>query len=312
MAADKLRFRTRPALTNGRMVLAFTGWMDGGDVSTGTVKHLVRRCRAKHIADIDSEGFYIYNFPGAMEVASLFRPPVEIVDGLVKDLRMPVNTFFCDVSKNLVFFLGKEPNLNWRDFADCVFGLADEVGVTSIYFVGSFGGTVPHTREPRLYVSVSDARLRPTFQRFGMKLSSYEGPGSFATYLTTQATARGLDMVNIVAEIPGYLQGANPLSIEAVTRRLAPILGLEIDLAEMREASNEWESQVTAAVAKDADLAKQIRDLEEQYDNDLIEKPEENLKGLMDEGEDQEAPQEDGDAPDDEDAEPPASGEQRQ
>ena len=34
--------------------------------------------------------------------------------------------------------------------------------------------------------------------------------------------------------------------------------------------SNEWESQVTAAVEKDQDLADTIRKLEEQYDNELI------------------------------------------
>ena len=37
-------------------------------------------------------------------------------------------------------------------------------------------------------------------------------------------------MTSLVAEIPGYLQGRNPMSIEAVTRRLAKILQLPLDL----------------------------------------------------------------------------------
>ena len=44
-------------------------------------------------------------------------------------------------------------------------------------------------------------------------------------------------MVSLVAEIPGYLQGTNPLSIEAVTRRLAKILKLPLDLDSLRTAS---------------------------------------------------------------------------
>ena len=40
----------------------------------------------------------------------------------------------------------------------------------------------------------------------------------------------GLEMTSLVAEIPGYLQGTNPLSIEAVTRRLTKILQLPLDL----------------------------------------------------------------------------------
>jgi hypothetical protein len=77
-------------------------------------------------------------------------------------------------------------------------------------------------------------------------------------------------MLSLVAEIPCYLDGTNPLSIEAIARRLARIIEQPIDLASMRETSNEWESQVTAAVEKDTKLAATIRKLEEAYDNELI------------------------------------------
>jgi hypothetical protein len=78
-------------------------------------------------------------------------------------------------------------------------------------------------------------------------------------------------MISIAAEIPAYLQGANPTSIEAVTRRLSNILGLHVDLAPMRLASDEWEAQVTAMVQQDDKLAAQIRKLEEEYDRELVE-----------------------------------------
>ena len=62
-------------------------------------------------------------------------------------------------------------------------------------------------------------------------------------------------MTSLVAEIPGYLQGANPVSIEAVTRRLAQILQLPLDLDSLRSASTDWELQVSSAVEQDDDLA---------------------------------------------------------
>jgi hypothetical protein len=62
------------------------------------------------------------------------------------------------------------------------------------------------------------------------------------------------------------------VSIEAVTRRLVQILELPIDLTPLRGASDEWESRVSAKVIEDADLAKQVRELEERYDNELIGK----------------------------------------
>ncbi len=268
---DILRFRDCPKLDDATLVLAFGGWMDGGDVSTGTVERLVHLLDAVGIAEIDPEPFYIYNFPGSMEVAALFRPHVEIEDGLVGAIDMPANVFYCHTPANLVLFVGKEPNLRWQTFGKCVLHLARKVGVSRILFVGSFGGAVPHTREPRLYVSCSDPEILPQIQRYGLRPSTYSGPGSFTSYLMTQAESAGMQMVSLVAEIPGYLQGTNPLSIEAVTRRLAKILKLPLDLDSLRSASTEWELATSSAVERNEELASEVRRLEEQYDNDLLE-----------------------------------------
>lgn len=269
--SDILHIHRSSNLDQATLVLAFSGWMDGGDVSTGTVRRLVHLLDAQPMADIDPEPFYIYSFPGSMEIAALFRPHIEIEDGLVKSFDMPTNTFYVHDSGNLVLFIGKEPNLHWRSFGDCIFHLAQEVGVQRILFVGSFGGSVPHTREPRLFVTCSDAKLLPLMEKYGVRRSAYEGPGSFTSYLMTQAKRAGVDMASLVAEIPGYLQGTNPLSIEAVTRRLAKILKLPLDLDSLRTASTDWEMRISAAIEENEELASKVRELEEEYDNELLE-----------------------------------------
>jgi proteasome assembly chaperone (PAC2) family protein len=268
--SDVLTFRDRPKLNHGTLLLGFSGWMDGGDVSTGTVKRLVDLLEAKPFAHIDPEPFYIYNFPGSMEIAALFRPYVEVEDGVVQSIAMPENVFYCHPPANLVLFVGKEPNLQWRAFGRSIFDLVEQVGIRRILFLGSFGGAVPHTREPRLYISCSDAKLLPEMDRYGVRRSGYRGPGSFTSYLMTEAAGAGLEMISLVAEIPGYLQGTNPLSIEAVTRCLARMLKLPMDLDTLRAASTEWELQVSSAVEQDKDLAAKVRQLEEEYDNDLL------------------------------------------
>jgi proteasome assembly chaperone (PAC2) family protein len=265
-----LRLRDCPALDNATLLLAFTGWMDGGDVSTGTVRRLVDLLGARPIAEIDPEPYYLYNFPGSMEIAALFRPAIRIEGGLIAEIDMPANVFHCHAPANLVLFLGKEPNLRWRSFGDCIIEMARRLAVRRVLFVGSFGGAVPHTREPRLYVTCSDARLLPEIQRYGLRRTGYKGPGSFSSYLLTRAPAAGLEMVSLVAEIPGYLQGRNPMSIEAVTRRLAKILRLPLELGELRAESTAWELQVSQAVEDDEELASTIRKLEEAYDDDLL------------------------------------------
>ena len=270
-ARQLLEIREQPALNHPTLVLAFEGWMDGGDVSTGTVRRLIELLDARPIAAIDPDPFYIFNFPGSMEIASLFRPHIKIKDGLVEAIDMPSDEFYCHETHDLILFLGKEPNLKWRTFGECVFEFARSMNVQRILFVGSFGGAVPHTREPRLFISCSESRLLAEMEQYGVRRTGYEGPGSFTSYLMTQATSAGLDMVSLVAEIPGYLQGTNILSIEAVTRRLAKILQVPLDLDSLRSASTQWELEVSRIVAEDEELASQVHQLEEEYDNALLE-----------------------------------------
>lgn len=272
---ELLRFHQRPTLHEATLVLAFDGWMDGGSVSTGTVQRLVDLLSARTIVEIEPESFYIYNFPGPMELAALFRPGVEIEEGLIKSIEMPSATFFDHEPANLVLFLGKEPNLRWPVFADCMLEVVAAVGIRRMLFVGSFGGSTPHTREPRLHVTCSEADMLAEMEPYAVRRSAYEGPGSFSSYLMTRVGEVGVRMATLAAEIPGYLQGPNPVCIEAVTRRLAKILRLPLDLAPLRSASTEWELAVTAAIEKDEEMIAKVREMEEAYDNELLQRGEE-------------------------------------
>ena len=112
-------------------------------------------------------------------------------------------------------------------------------------------------------------------QQYAVGRTGYEGPGSVTSYLMTQVPEAGLEMVSLVAEIPGYLQGTNPMSIEAVSRRLSKMLGMSMDLDELRSAGTKWEMDVSTAVEKNEELAETVRKLERQYDDELLEREEE-------------------------------------
>jgi proteasome assembly chaperone (PAC2) family protein len=273
--SDVLRIDRIPAVRDAVLVFALSGWMDGGDVSTGTVERLVDLLEATPFAEIDSEPFYLFSFPGSMELTALFRPHVRMENGLVVKHEMPTNRFFAHETANLLLFVGKEPNLRWRGYCDALLELARKANVRRIVFIGSFGGSVPHTREPRLFVTCSAAELLPEMKLLGLRTRDvYEGPGSFTTYLLTRAPEAQIEMISLVAEIPGYLQGRNPSCIEAVTRRLAKMLKLPLDLHALREESTAWELAVSQAMEDDKKLAKTIRSLEEAYDDELIARDE--------------------------------------
>jgi predicted ATP-grasp superfamily ATP-dependent carboligase len=272
---DLLRIHDAVQLPGGTLVLAFTGWMDGGDASTGTVRRFVEHLAAPVVAEIDPDPFYLFNFPGPMELAALFRPHIAIEGGLIEKVQLPASTFYAHASGNLALFIGREPNLRWPTYRDCIFRFAHQTGVTRILFVGSFGGAVPHTREPRMFITCSERDMLPEMERYGVGRTDYNGPGSFSSYLLTESPAAGLRMASLVAEIPGYLQGTNPACLLAITRRLATILGVAVDLNELRQSATAWELHVSSAVEQKEELAQTVRQLEEDYDRRLIEQDEE-------------------------------------
>jgi proteasome assembly chaperone (PAC2) family protein len=281
MACEKLNIFKRPQLANARLLLGFSGWMDGGEVSTGTVKCLIDKLGAERFAEIEPAGFYICSFPGSMEVAALFRPHTKISDGLIESYDIPTNTFFCSEQNNLILFLGKEPNLCWEEYAECIFAICDDFDVKTVYFIGSVAGLVPHTREPRLFCSVSRAELRDIFQHYGVKFTNYEGPASIVTHLTFRCLEHAVDMVNFVATIPAYVQGNNPRCIEAVTRRLAGMLDLEVNLDDLAAVGDEFEKKLNDAVHEQPELEGNIRKLEEDYDNEIFNNEMGDLKNWL-------------------------------
>ena len=172
---------------------------------------------------------------------------------------------------NLVLFIGKEPHLRWRTFGECIFRLARQVGVEPDRIRRLVWRC--RCRTPACRGCTSPAPTPSCCRRwtqYGVRRSGYQGPGSFTTYLMTQAKAVGLDMVSLVAEIPGYLQGTNPASIEAVTRRLAKLLKLHLDLAPLRAASTDLGTGSVEGRGAEQRTGQDVRQLEDAYDNELL------------------------------------------
>jgi hypothetical protein len=119
--------------------------------------------------------------------------------------------------------------------------------------------------------TVSDERLRPMLKPYVTDFTNYEGPASFSTHLMTEAGERGLRMASLVAEIPAYIQGTNPKSIEAVARKLTGLLGLQVGLDRLRAVTDAWEKRVNDVLEGKDELAKYIQKLEEDYDNEVFD-----------------------------------------
>ncbi len=281
---DSLIIHKRPSLEAPRMIIGFSGWMDGGDVSTGTIEYLQNKLKANKFAEIDPGEFYIFNLPGGMEQVAQFRPYTKIKEGLLIDFEYPRNEFFVSEKEKIILFLGKEPNLRWDEYANCIFQLGEEFGVRKIYFVGSFAGAIPHSREPRIICSFVNEEQKANLKEHDVRFTNYEGPASIATLLNKFSREKGIEMTNLVAEIPAYIQARNPRAIEAVIKRLVRILDLDIDLNDLHRASLEFEKNIDKALVKQPVLTEQIRKLEDNYDSETFGTDEDFEKWLKQQG----------------------------
>jgi proteasome assembly chaperone (PAC2) family protein len=281
---QRLTFSEQPQLEGARLVLGFSGWMNGGDVSKGTIEYLKSALSAKQFAQISPQDFYIFSFPGTMDEVAQFRPHCKIEDGVITEFDYPTNAFFYDEDSNLVLFYGKEPHLHWDRYAEYLFQVISTIGISALYFAGSVAGAIPHTREVRISCSVATPQQKQELSGLEVSYSNYEGPASITTLITRLAREKGKEMTSLVAEVPVYVQTENHKAIRAILKRLVTMLKLPLGLADLTEKCANFEKTLNAVVAKQPQLAEHVRKLEEEYDNELFHDHSDFEKWLRDHG----------------------------
>lgn len=281
MTADRLTIFEHPQLEESTMLIGLSGWMNGGRVSTETVGFFIDELNAVELAEIDPDEFFIQSFPGSMEIASLFRPYTKIEQGLISEYEPPSCFFYYSKAQNLIFFEADEPHLRWDQFTEHILQLCRTFNVTRIFFIGSVADVVPHSREPRILFSASDLKTKQLLSEFKFAVSDYQGPAGIATYLTLRCEEEGISMANLVAAIPAYIEGRNPKCVETLVRLIGKILGVKVDLTELRNEADRFEKKLTEIIETQPELAERIHQLEEDYDKEVFNREMGELKDWL-------------------------------
>ena len=250
----ELRISSLPAVERPVLITAFRGWNDGGQGATMAAGYLARHWAAERFADIDPENFYDFQAT---------RPQVSLEDGITRHIEWPENEFLHarvdSIGRDVVLLLGVEPNLRWRTFNGLIVGLAQQLGVELVISLGALLADVPHTRPAPVSGTASTPEL---VEQLKLEQSRYEGPTGIVGVLHDAFREAGIPSASLWAAVPHYVSMTpSPRAALALCGRLAELLGGEIDLTELRDASAAYERQVSEAVVGDTETLQYVEEI---------------------------------------------------
>jgi len=256
---DDLTWTHRPALRRPVLVAAFGGWNDAGDAATAATEFIRARFDTTEVARIDLEEYLDFTET---------RPTVRLADSHTREVEWPKTVVSAaevgGADNDIVVVQGPEPSLRWRSYCDVIADMARELDVQRVVTLGSLLADVPHSRPVHVTGIGSD---RATVEKLGFPPTSYEGPTGITGVLNHHCGRRGLPSVSLWASVPHYVAAApNPKVALALVRAFEGAAGLAVDATELESAAEDYERQVSAAVASDPEVKAFVERLEHAMD----------------------------------------------
>lgn len=256
---EHVQWVERPKLRRPALVCAFKGWNDAGESASAALGFLIESFDAVEVARIDPEQFYDF---------TAVRPTVRLGEGLAREIEWPGNTLHAarvaGAERDLLLLQGSEPSLRWREFTSMVIALARELDTQMVITLGALLADVPHTRPVPLTGFGTDAEM---VERLGFERSSYEGPTGIVGVLHHACMQAGLESVSLWASVPHYVAAApNPKAALALIRSFEGVAGVAVDALDLETSAEDYERQVSAAVATDPDVKSFVERLEQTLD----------------------------------------------
>jgi len=252
----------RPELDRPVLIAGFTGWNDAAEAASMVVSNIGESCGAKRFGGFDAEEFFDYQTT---------RPQIKLVEGVTRTIEWPENDLSATGTsvealggRGAVLLSGPEPNFRWRAFSEAVVELARELNVRLVVTLGALLADVPHSRPVSVAANAQDPSL---VENLGLSPSRYEGPTGITGVLHRYCAGKDLPAVSFWASVPHYLPSvpSAPAAL-ALLQNLSRLLGASFNTAHLERTSEDYQRQVSAAVAQDSDLTSYVRMLEERYD----------------------------------------------
>jgi proteasome assembly chaperone (PAC2) family protein len=255
----EIKFFEKPILHQPSLIIGLDGWPNAAGVATSVVSYLTNALCAERFAKIEPWDFYSLTSS---------RPLTSINQGIVEGFALPgIDLYYrkSEKGRDLIFMSGREPDLNWKSFADLVFKILTEYEGKRIYTIGGVNDYVPHTRKTKVTAVINQPELEDELSSGDIELVCYQGQASVYTILHVMAK-EGIGVISLWGSAPFYIP-RNPIVYYALLRRLVDLLGLDLDLIDMQTAAELTCERVNEQVKRDLELKELVAKLEVSYEN---------------------------------------------
>ena len=251
-----------PKLRKPVMVCAFKGWNDAGEAASAAVAFIREQLRRARTSPDRPRGVLRLHRRAAHRPAH--RGP-DARDRLARQRPSPPRAV-PGAEGDLVMLQGTEPSLRWRRYTDNLVATARELDVRMVITLGALLADVPHSRP----VSITGHRVRPGAGREARlpAARATRGPPASSACSTTPAPSAGHRRPRACG--PRCRTTWRPRPTRrwrwrwCAPSRASP--GVVVDAGELESAAEDYERQVSAAVASDPEVKAFVERLESAMD----------------------------------------------
>jgi proteasome assembly chaperone (PAC2) family protein len=241
------------------VIAGFGGWINAGQASTSAAEHLVEHLRAHKVAELDPEWFYAFSDARPTTALNVEGERIHIWPRAeIFAARLPESA-----SRDLVIFVGPEPNLRWRTFVDALVDIFQRLDARAIVSLGAILAPVHYRAPVQMRGWGSNPEFRAALRKRRISFSRYQGPTGIATVLHALAQERGLPGAGLTASTPSYVPGlVHPWTAAALLRIAGDLAGLRLPIEPLDRAARALMTQIDEFLAERPTLRERIDALE--------------------------------------------------
>lgn len=222
----------------GRKPVMLAAWPGVGHVALIVARYMQEKLKAEEIGELESFHF--------------FEPiGVAVKDNVVQEPQFPCNTFYywknpAAPRGDVLFFLGEaQPATRAYELAHCVVDVAQKFKVKKIYTCAAALVRMHYTEPSKVWGVATEKRLLNEFKGQDVVMRGELQIAGMNGVLLGVAKERKMEGYCLLGEVPMYATRIpNPKAALAVTGVLGKVLGVGVDLAELREQAREAEEEM--------------------------------------------------------------------